>query len=62
MMNLIVGGGVIGLPYAAANFGYMGFIFAISSVLCVAMTTQEEFFFYEIGLTLDYFDFPFRWL
>ena len=39
-MNLIVGGGVIGLPYAAANFGYMGFVFAISSVLCVAMTTQ----------------------
>ena len=49
MMNLIVGGGVIGLPYAAANFGYMGFIFAISSVLCVAMTTQEEFFFMKLG-------------
>ena len=42
MMNLIVGGGVIGLPYAAANFGWAGFVMAISSVLCVAMTTQAQ--------------------
>ena len=51
MMNLIVGGGVIGLPYAAANFGYMGFVLAISSVLCVAMTTQY------FNLCEDYLDY-----
>ena len=40
MMNLVVGGGVIGLPFAASNFGYMGFVIAIMTVVCVAMTTQ----------------------
>jgi amino acid permease len=40
MMNLIVGGGVIGLPFAASNFGYIGFCIAIGSVVCIAMITQ----------------------
>ena len=40
MMNLVVGGGVIGLPYAASNFGYMGFIIAILTVVTIACLTQ----------------------
>lgn len=40
MMNLVVGGGVIGLPFAASNFGYIGFMIAISLVVTIAMTTQ----------------------
>ena len=39
-MNLVVGGGVIGLPFAASNFGYIGFCVAIFTVVTVAMTTQ----------------------
>ena len=40
MMNLIVGGGVIGLPFAASNFGEWGFVCAISTVIVIAMTSQ----------------------
>ena len=40
MMNLIVGGGVIGLPFAASNFGEWGFVCAISTVIIIAMTSQ----------------------
>lgn len=39
-MNLIVGGGVIGLPFAASNFGEWGFVCAISTVIVIAMTSQ----------------------
>ena len=39
-MNLVIGGGVIGLPYVASNFGYVGFLIAIGSVFVVALTTQ----------------------
>jgi len=40
MMNLVIGGGVIGLPFAAAQFGYVGFTLSIFTVVCIACITQ----------------------
>ncbi|CAG5096379.1 Oidioi.mRNA.OKI2018_I69.XSR.g14589.t1.cds [Oikopleura dioica] len=40
MMNLVIGGGVIGLPFAAAQFGYVGFTMAIFTVVIIACCTQ----------------------